>query len=268
MTSALVFDHDKHKYTLDGAPVDGVTSILKVLDKPALVDWAAKEVAALAVDQHDRITDMLATNPAGVEPWLASAHRSTRDAAAARGTDAHYYAELLAKGADEVQIAPEHMASQPYVAAAAAFLDDFNVTTKLTETKVYSRAPRYAGTCDAVVTMGNPGHEVTAVIDWKTSKRIYPEVAWQLAAYAQAGYYVAPDGTDQPVKDLEITHAFVVRLAADGTYECCRTRLDWQIATEWQDICNVHEHVKWSTSNTRRAGNLFPPIPSPDYILD
>lgn len=266
--TALVFDAARHRYTLDGKPVDGVTSILKVLDKPALVDWAAREVAALAVAEHSRIGDMLATNPAGVEPWLASAHRSSRDAAAARGTDAHHYAELLAQGAEEVQIAPEHMASQPYVQAAAAFLDDFNVTTNLTETMVYSREPRYAGTCDAVVTMGNPGSEVTAIIDWKTSKRIYPEVAWQLAAYASAHNYIAPDGTEHPVKDLGITHAFVVRLAADGTYECCRTRLDDRVIDEWRDICAVHDHVKNATATTRRAGNVFPPIPNPDYILN
>ena len=40
-----------HSYTLDGRRIHGVTTVIGTLDKPALVDWAARETAAYA-DEH------------------------------------------------------------------------------------------------------------------------------------------------------------------------------------------------------------------------
>jgi hypothetical protein len=36
----LLFDDEKHAYTYNGEFVPGVTSILKCIDKPALMPWA------------------------------------------------------------------------------------------------------------------------------------------------------------------------------------------------------------------------------------
>jgi hypothetical protein len=37
----LNFNPDKHLYTVDDKKIDGVTSILGVINKPALIAWAA-----------------------------------------------------------------------------------------------------------------------------------------------------------------------------------------------------------------------------------
>src|SRR3990167_10865317 len=39
----LTFDESKHTYRVDGEVVNGVTTILGVLDKPMLIPWAVKE---------------------------------------------------------------------------------------------------------------------------------------------------------------------------------------------------------------------------------
>lgn len=51
-----------------------------------------------------------------------------------------------------------------------------------TEFKVISKAHIYSGTLDAVGKIG----KTLMVIDWKTSSRIYPEMALQLSAYSNA----------------------------------------------------------------------------------
>jgi Domain of unknown function DUF83 len=51
-----------------------------------------------------------------------------------------------------------------------------------TEMKVRSRKHIYSGTLDAVGRIG----KTLLLIDWKTSSRIYPDMALQLSAYAEA----------------------------------------------------------------------------------
>lgn len=57
-----------------------------------------------------------------------------------------------------------------------------NGTIERTEMQVVSRAHTYSGTLDAIGRLG----KTQMVIDWKTSSRIYPEMALQLSAYAEA----------------------------------------------------------------------------------
>src|SRR4051812_27417221 len=44
-TVELTFDPVKHKYKANGKEVLGVTTVLKVINKPALMPWAAKMTA-------------------------------------------------------------------------------------------------------------------------------------------------------------------------------------------------------------------------------
>src|SRR4029077_18968882 len=51
-----------------------------------------------------------------------------------------------------------------------------------TEMKVISKLHKYSGTFDAAGRIG----KIPTIIDWKTGSRIYPEMALQLSAYAEA----------------------------------------------------------------------------------
>ena len=62
-----------HSYLLDGAPIPGVTSVIGILDKPALVKWAASETAAYA-DEH--WAELQARGGvAALREWLSSRRR-------------------------------------------------------------------------------------------------------------------------------------------------------------------------------------------------
>jgi hypothetical protein len=63
-----------------------------------------------------------------------------------------------------------------------AWAQSVSGTIEHTELKVISRKHIYSGTLDAVGKIG----KTPLLIDWKTSSRIYPDMALQLAAYAEA----------------------------------------------------------------------------------
>ena len=105
-----------HSYTLDGQPIPGVTTIIGVLDKPALVGWAANTTAAYAIEHWDE----LAAKP--VAERLKELERSrfaSNRKAIVKGNRIHGLAEQLAHG-QQVDV-PLDIRTQ--VEAAARFLD-------------------------------------------------------------------------------------------------------------------------------------------------
>ncbi|WP_276670249.1 hypothetical protein [Schaalia cardiffensis] len=191
--NGLVFDEARHRYTLDGKPVPGVTSILSGgLPKPGLTWWAAKTVAETAVLELSRLSsDVEAGRTEDAVKWLKSSPFKERDRAAARGTAVHALAEQVVAGL-EVDVPVDHA---NLVAGYVDFLDDNDVEPLLVEAKVASRAHWYAGTADLFATMGGQ----TWLFDLKTSRSVHGSYFLQLAAYAMADFYLDADGAEQPV---------------------------------------------------------------------
>lgn len=226
----LVFYPRSHRYKLDGAWVPGVTTILsKGIAKPFLVDWAAKEVARFAAD-HLEVISALEDADARFD-LLKTAHNRHRDKAAVRGTDIHGLAEKLLHG-EAVEI-PE--AIEGYVNGYVRFLNDWQPTPVLTERPCASRTHWFAGTPDAIVTL--PSGE-RLLMDWKTGKRVYGEVALQLAAYRNADFYLDEDGSEQSMP--EVDGLAVVHVTPTGTDVYRIADAD----AAWKDF----RHVAWVAS--------------------
>lgn len=139
----LRFDEARHAYTLDGEPVPGVTSVLKVLS---------------------------AADYAGVDPDVLAA-------AAARGKAVHRMIELDGQGRlDESSL---HPLLEPYLAAWRDFLAASGFVPILQEHRVASRRYRYAGTLDL---FGYLRGEL-ALIDAKSVARLMPTTGPQTAGY-------------------------------------------------------------------------------------
>ena len=83
--TTLTFDEGRHRYTLDGKPVQGVTTIIgNGLPKPGLTWWAAKVVAETAVHEIDRLrTDVECGRSEAAVQWLKRTPFAERDRAAA-----------------------------------------------------------------------------------------------------------------------------------------------------------------------------------------
>jgi hypothetical protein len=185
-----------------GEVVPSVTTILSVLDKPALVGWAAKTVATYAAENHDALTALDVGDRVALlkgVPWR------NRDRAADRGTDAHTYAERrMVFG----------LKPQPTTRSEEkidAVLDTIKPDCLLTEATIWNQSVGYAGTFDGIWKVGSR----TVLIDWKSGKGVYPESGLQAVAYGHGEQIVtASDIIDMP----RVDEAWIVHVPEDGPW--------------------------------------------------
>lgn len=209
-----------HYYMLDGRKADGVTTLISGgMPKPGLVAWSARSVAEYVADNPDDVEAMRGWDRQRMIDALKETPFRERDTAASRGTEVHALAERLVRG--ETVEPPEEI--RGHVEACARFLDDWRVTPLAIEAPVGNRTWNYAGTVDLVAQLPDGRH---LICDYKTSRSgIWGETGLQLAAYANAEFYLDQDGAEQPMANLGITGGLAVHLRADG-YDAHDIRVD------------------------------------------
>lgn len=163
-----------HSYLLDGARVPGVTTVIGILDKPALVNWAAKESASYAIEHWDVLAALPVLERAS---RIEKARFGTNRRAVVKGHRIHAIGEQLAHG--QTVDVPAEIRSQ--CEAYARFLDRWDLVTVATETPVCHTEWGFAGTFDLIADSPRFGR---CLMDIKTGKGVYSEVALQLNAYA------------------------------------------------------------------------------------
>ena len=185
-----------------------VTTILGVLNKPALVPWSARTAAEYVVDNWQTLHDVYdhtrdATARAAVVDLVKGAPARQRDARALDGSRVHDMAESLAAGADLSGI-PADMRS--WAEGLARWMDDWQPEFHACEFQVFSRTGRYAGTCDFIARIPAIDRDGLVIGDYKTSRPnprtghgIYPEVALQLAAYRFGEWMAGDAGVAEPI---------------------------------------------------------------------
>lgn len=179
-----------------------VTTIIGVLDKPALTYWAANKTAEAAVEDLELVGRMASKNPTEAVKWLAGARFRTpkgQRTAADLGTAVHAACEEYALTGVKPQQGDKLGNGEIFDAELQPFLDQFDRWLQIwtpsyqaAEVTVYSPTYGIAGTCDGFLTIDG----VPLIIDYKTSresfdskgnpKTVYPEIGLQLAAYRHA----------------------------------------------------------------------------------
>jgi hypothetical protein len=153
-----------------------ITNIIDVLDKPALIGWAAKETAGAAWD-HRHALVAIDDRETAVEMLKGARFRgrggSKRKADV--GSVVHSVAEALAKGTDLPEFGPDE---EPFLDGFMAFVSDFDPMFLRSEGTVFNETHRYAGTFDFLAAIGR----FIVIGDFKTGSGIYEEVALQTAA--------------------------------------------------------------------------------------
>lgn len=174
------FGRKKHAYYWleKGYFVPGVTSILSIIDKPALLPWAAS-MASKYVQENmpenatkDQIKDICEKAKTG---W-----RTVRDAAGDIGTQVHAFAENLFRG--KPAIVPDIPQVQNGIKALQAWIAENDVQPIEVERVVFSQSCFVAGTMDMLAAVNG---KLTQV-DFKTGKGVYPEHKFQTAIYKRA----------------------------------------------------------------------------------
>lgn len=189
-----------------GEKMVSVTTIISGgIPKPALVRWAAKAVAEYAVDHKDKWLDL--DGDEAIDLLKGSPYRQ-RDKAAALGSTIHDHVEAHVLG----RPMPEPpLPVRPYLLQFRAWIEAFTPTFEASEMTVWSPTYGYAGTLDMICTIPGYGR---GLVDVKTGKGVYGEVALQLAAYRYADYVRTPDGQQHPLPDVD--WCGVLHLSATG----------------------------------------------------
>ena len=144
--------------------IPSATKVLGVIAKPALVPWALKvgvewlQEKMFKDEESSSNGTHVYKSPLSFESiikGIKSAHRQTSTSALNIGTS---------------------------IDAFKAWVQENEIEWLSAEEKLYHRKHKYAGTVDARAYINGE----YCVIDWKTSKAVYPEYHLQVAAYAKA----------------------------------------------------------------------------------
>lgn len=204
---------------ITGEQVPSVTTVLGQIGKAeALKWWAAGETAKYAVTMKDTWLNLEAQ--AAID-LLKREPLRVLNKAADRGTDVHAIADHYAQTGEIGEIGHH----SGYVDAMRAFFYDHQPLPILAEQTVFGDG--YAGSFDLICKLPALNDQI-CILDYKTSKAIYPDTAAQLAAYANAGRYIDSDDLMQDLPKIEC--GVIVRFGADGEYEIQQADLDagWQ----------------------------------------
>jgi len=165
-------------YTLDGQLYPRVTGILACTAKPALVPAAVK-----VVTEHIKAI----WDAEGVIDWMdvKREYRRQWDRKASTGTIVHEaVSSAIAREEFDWELLSDEQAQmvEQFWAWERAFAPQYLAS----EFAVFSDTFRYAGTADMAVQIEGR----TLLVDVKTGKDLWPDVALQLAAYANADFYM------------------------------------------------------------------------------
>ncbi len=192
----MKLDRDRYgRYKIPGEarPFPSVTTIVGLLDKPALRFWYAKEAAkhmrdlVLAKLEHQEATlESLRTMDIDALMKEAKARpKAIAEEKADIGTKVHEAIAEFNKTGVKVELAPE---LRPAFDAYMNWMTEYNVKPRGSEVTIWHKEHWYAGTLDMPANITIPKQEgnLFYIHDFKTATNLYPEHVLQLAAYVFA----------------------------------------------------------------------------------
>ena len=201
----MTFDEFKHSYYFEGKKIPSVTTILSIINKPALIAWAAnmaadsfKEAMKAGVAYDELQINEIYTN-------AKAAHRKKKTDAGDVGTFIHKYIEDYIKGKN-----PPPPVNDQLRESTEQFLKwqkDHEVKFLSSEQVVYSKQHQYCGTLDFICR-----YEDKLILgDAKTSNSgPYPEWWLQTAAYRHA--------REEEFPKEKYQGQAIIRIGKDGSF--------------------------------------------------
>ena len=178
------FNENNHTYTLDGKRLYGVTTILGVINKPALIQWAVN-MAIEHININFPTVEEIIKNPFSLSAVLEeakSAHRKSKESAATKGTDIHEIIEKIVKRAilENNGVLVRKTSDEPQVQRFIDWAESEGIKFIDSERRIYSSKIWVAGTCDLIFEKEGKRY----VGDIKTTSGIYDRTPFmQCAAY-------------------------------------------------------------------------------------
>jgi hypothetical protein len=233
-------DESGKAYTLNGKKYPRVTGILACTAKPALVPAAVK-----VVTEHIRsVVD------GGLEIDWVDVKREYR-----RQWDRKANTGTLVHAAVSSAIAGEPIDSDALTDEQNAILDQFYRWQRgfapvylASEFAVFSDTHKYAGTADMAMQIDGR----TLLVDVKTGKDLWPDVALQLAAYANADFYMVGG---KRVTPWRFDGWAVLHLRADR-FELREVRDEYR-ELAWRRFCALREVAYWTQAEGQKVDQVL-----------
>ena len=175
----LDFDEKRHRFTIDGRQILSVTGATGMVDKSAsLVPWAV----GLARDYlSDKWRQNLNANEWNILILEACRqHTLAKERGGSVGKEVHSWAEQFLQGKEPPMPVDEQV--RKGVEAFLKWIEQAKVKPIETEKHIYSKTFDYAGITDLIAEIDGR----LAVVDFKTSKGLYNDYLYQIAAYRWA----------------------------------------------------------------------------------
>jgi len=214
-------------YNIDGEKYVSTTTVLSALAKPALLMWAAKLSAAAVLS--DPYTYDTAEKAAAVI-------NQTKGAAGERGRNLHDLIEKWASGGDLSTFDMDNKYERGFV----TFVRAWNPKPLLTECTIVNKTHKYAGRLDLIAEIGAE----TWLVDFKTSKAVWPEMGLQLSAYRNAEFIRCQEG--DPLRPMPaVSKTGVVLIPGDGNFSFAEVNEPFEV---FLALMQVHA---WSKLKSR-----------------
>lgn len=251
------FMTDDHRYYFNGeGPVPSVTTVIGIMDKPAVMIWKAKQVALAALHNPKMLREI--EEQQGEEEavlWLLRKSDTERDAAAKRGTSVHLLADMVTRGQESdskgFQVSED---TQPYLAAFRGFLEAYNASSIVSSEKAVWSLNGYGGTYDLLMQIADE----LWLIDIKTSKGYYPEYGLQLAGYRWADSIILPNDPKQyPMPEIQRTG--ILHLRPDQYPETGWKLIEYETdyLKDYLTFLGLLEAWKWKEEGRHQKKNLL-----------
>jgi len=172
------FDEKQHLHLLDGKPLTGVTTVLSVIAKPALIQWSANEAIKFIKEKWGD-NGLTADQLFEVLDEAKYAHRRKKEDAGAKGTEVHAEIEKYINHCISTGDLTGNWDKSKQTAKFAEWAIENNVKFLAAEKHLYSRTMWTGGICDFICEIDGKRY----VGDVKTSSGIYPEMFIQASAY-------------------------------------------------------------------------------------
>ena len=210
------FRASDHSYFYDGKRMTGITTILGVINKPALVGWAAKmaveEFAAWYSDDGDeRTLDE-------IKEAAKNAHTKKKEAAGEAGTDLHALAEGWIKMCIQETNGVPSLPCPAGLEKLRDWAQSENVKFLESEKKMYSKTWWVAGTVDMIFEKEGKKY----IGDIKTQAKIWDRTPFfQMAGYANLYEEMMIEQAIPPTKGkMDYIDGYcILRVSKDGSFE-------------------------------------------------
>lgn len=242
-----------YKDTETGNEVPGVSAIVDMMPKGALVPWAARLAAEYVVGNMGEVESMLSEKDGQKKAinWIKGASSRFAGKAATEGTTVHHYAEEVARAVmNNTKPKADRMPStvMPYLKNYVRFLKEFDVEPVMLEETIWEDEVGYAGRFDMVCRLRSVDNALCIVDTKSGASGVWESVSLQQTAYRYATrWFDNSTQTFKPMPTIERTYALWLRPEGFALIPVDST------AAEWEQFQRLRGSLAWKLERGKKV---------------